>query len=88
MNPLLFSLLLNRARGQDPQTAARNAIIGRVVNNAVAGVGNPVARAVVSAELSSRIKTGQPATEEAVRNAAVGAAIRNIASPSRDTYDT
>jgi hypothetical protein len=87
MHPLIFGILLNVGRGQDLQTAARNAAIGRLVKGATSGVANPIVRAVVSTQLTSEITNHRPATPEAIRNSMVGAAIRNIAAPVRDHYD-
>lgn len=68
MNPLLFGFLINRMRGQDNNTAARNAIIGHAVGGATAGIANPVARALATDILTHRLETGEPLSADRMRD--------------------
>lgn len=74
VNMLVTSIVFNRLSGQEPDEAVRNAAVGMLVGNATAGIGNPVARAVVGAELRGALE-GRTVTDEDRQETALTAAV-------------
>lgn len=74
VNMLVASIVFNRLSGQDPDEAVRNAAMGMLVGNATAGIGNPVARAVIGAELRGALD-GRTVTDEDRKKTALTAAV-------------
>ena len=74
VNMLVASIVFNRLSGQEPDEAVRNAAMGMLVGSATAGIGNPVARAVVGAELRGALE-GRTVTDEDRKTTALTAAV-------------
>ena len=76
-NPLLLALAARRGPG-----ALQQAAIGQLVAGATRGIVNPIARAMVNTQITTKLTTGHPATSQQLEQSAVRGAIQSLARGS------